>query len=154
MPAYNFDFSAAIVAIAGKLAKLVVQLDAENHEVARKAILRELRNVGCKLPDLGGIVERAALLGNADKCLTAAEGEQIFQHAYAQGRQSAQGKPPNWREIIDICWTNKDRLDARDQDFIRNWRSRILFDDDEPGSEKVQKWIRDCYRKVHNGHSI
>jgi hypothetical protein len=50
--------------------------------------------------------------------------------------------------MIDICWNNIDHLGERDGSFIRSVRQRILFDEDTP-TEKQQKWIRDCYRKVH-----
>jgi hypothetical protein len=152
MPEYHFDFNEAVVPIALKLAKLVVQLDAKNHEVARQAILRALKENRCSLPDLAGIVERAALLASVKPGgLTQQDGEQIYQHAYARGRQDAQGeqasKPPTWRDMIEVCWNNINHLDDKDRGFIGSIRQRVLFDEDA-SSEKQQKWIRDCYRKV------
>jgi hypothetical protein len=159
VPEYNFDLNPAIAPIAKKLAKLLVQLGAENHEMARQAILRTLKENGCSLPDLGGVVERAALLANAKPDpggLTQEDGDQIFQEAYARGRQEAQGeqtnKPLTWREIVDTCCNNIDCLNEKDRAFIRSIRNRIVFDEDEP-TEKQQKWLKDCYRKVHiNGN--
>jgi hypothetical protein len=156
MPAYTFDFNPAIASIAKKLAKLVAQLGTNNRNVvdlALQKIQRALSERSCGMPDLAGVVERAALLANANPGgLTQQEGEQIFQAAYAQGRAEARGeqasRPPSWREMIEVCCNNINHLGDKDRGFIRSIRPRILFDEDEP-SEKQQKWIRDCYRKVH-----
>lgn len=87
----NYDFNAAIVPVARKLAKLVCQLGSDNPNVVNKAlraIQQTLSEQGCNLPDLAGVIERAALIGkvaiNTDEILTKEEGVQIFQEAYAR----------------------------------------------------------------------
>jgi hypothetical protein len=157
MPEYNFDLNPAIASMAKKLAKPLVQLGAENHEVALQAILLTLSENKCSPPDLAGIIERVALfaelLANARPAgdLTKEEGEQIFREAYAQGSQDAQGeqasKPPSWREIVNACWAGINQLNDKDRSFIASIRKRIVFDQDEP-TDKQQKWLKDCYRKV------
>jgi hypothetical protein len=110
--------------IAPKLAKLFPLLGSDKDgEVLGtvEALKRTLRSAGHDFHDLA-------------KVLT------------APSRHAASVSPTNWSELIAICLSHPEALNARDLGFLRDMRRQILLG--RKPSEKQADWLRSCWARV------
>jgi hypothetical protein len=110
--------------IAPKLAKLIPLLgsDKDGERLATlEAIGRTLRSAKLDFHDLA-------------KALT------------TPSRHAARVSPTNWSELIAICLSNPEALNARDLDFLNNVRRQILLG--RKPSERQEAWLRSCWARV------
>jgi hypothetical protein len=149
---------ASITSIRSKLAKVVAMLSSDNDGDRRnawRALDALLKGAGCTFVDLAAVIDPEKSRGAGAP--SAAELNEFYQAAFADGQKSVQGQQTqpyeiDWRQIAEAVAPHVDELNARDQEFVKGVIIRIRLGR-EP-TEKQAKWFKDIYLKLGRVHGF
>jgi hypothetical protein len=152
----------SIVALRGKLAKLVAMLSSDELGERRSAYLRlieQLSSVGATFVDLAMLIDPN--FGNkkpaeiSEGKYSSADVIASYQAGYIDGQNSVQLQQPHqidWHKIADAIEKHIDELSNRDREFVRNVIPYIRIDNEL--SPKRAKWLKDIYVKLGRRHGF